>query len=71
MAGTSSVSPPAQSAGWRQWLLSPEPHSRLQARLGRAYLGWRAFTKNPLAVLGLAIVALLVLVAIFADFIAP
>ena len=27
------------------WLLSPEPHPRgWQARLGRAYLGWRAFT---------------------------
>ena len=37
----------------RAWLLSPpEPHSRWQARLGRFYLGWRAFTRNPLAVLG-------------------
>jgi peptide/nickel transport system permease protein len=34
-------------------------------------LGWRAFTQNPLAVLGLAIVVLLVLVAIFADMLAP
>ncbi len=51
--------------------MSPEPASRWQARLGRFYLGWRAFSKNPLAVLGLGVVLLLVLVAIFADFIAP
>ncbi|MFL4995529.1 MAG: D,D-dipeptide ABC transporter permease, partial [Microvirga sp.] len=60
-----------QPEGLRAWLLSPEPHSRWQARLGRLYLGWRAFAKNPLAVLGLAIVALLILVAIFADALAP
>ena len=45
--------------------------TRWQARLGRGYLGWRAFTKNPLAVIGLGIVILLILVAIFADVIAP
>ena len=60
-----------QSSGLRAWLLSAEPHSRLQARLGRFYLGWRSFAKNPLAVLGLCIVVLLILVAIFADVIAP
>jgi peptide/nickel transport system permease protein len=71
MAGTSSLPQSSRGAGWRSWLLSPEPGSRLQARLGRAYLGWRAFTKNPLAVVGLGIVLLLVLVAIFADLLAP
>ncbi|MBJ6126341.1 ABC transporter permease [Microvirga splendida] len=60
-----------QPSGLQAWLLSAEPNSRWQARLGRGYLGWRSFTKNPLAVLGLAIVILLVLVAAFADFIAP
>ena len=68
MAGAPVLSQPT---GMRAWLLSPEPHSRLQARLGRFYLGWRAFTRNPLAVLGLAIVILLILVALFADVIAP
>lgn len=53
------------------WLLSPEPASRLQAKLGRAYLGWRGLTRNPLALLGLAIVGLLILIALFADVIAP
>jgi peptide/nickel transport system permease protein len=55
----------------RAWLLSAEPHSRWQARLGRAYIGWRTFSKNPLAVLGLSVVVLLILVAIFADVLAP
>ena len=68
MTGASLVHQPS---GARAWLLSPEPGSRWQARLGRFYLGWRAFSKNPLAVLGLCVVLLLILVAIFADFIAP
>jgi peptide/nickel transport system permease protein len=63
--------PLPQTSGLRAWLLSPEPGSRLQARLGRGYLGWRAFTRNPLAVFGLAIVVMLILVALFADLIAP
>jgi peptide/nickel transport system permease protein len=61
----------SEPSGMRAWLLSPEPHSRWQARLGRFYLGWRAFSRNPLAVVGLGIVLLLILVAIFADVIAP
>lgn len=55
----------------REWLLSPEPQSRLQARLGRCYLGWKAFSQNSSAVIGMIIVLLLVLVALFADFLAP
>ena len=38
----------------REWLLSDRPQSRLQARLGRAYVTWRQFTANRLAVVGLA-----------------
>jgi peptide/nickel transport system permease protein len=73
MAGAHPLSqPPAsQPEGLRAWLLSPEPGSRWQARLGRLYLGWRAFTRNPLAVFGLGIIVLLVLVAAFADWLAP
>jgi len=33
--------------------------------------GWRAFSRNPTAMIGLALVALVVLVALFADWIAP
>jgi peptide/nickel transport system permease protein len=68
MAGSPTIS---QSAGLRAWLLSPEPSSRWQARLGRFYLGWRSFARNPLAVLGLCIVVLLIVVALLADVIAP
>ena len=55
----------------RQWLLSDRPQSRTQARLGRAYMTWQRFTANHLAVLGLGIIVLLVLMAIFADVLAP
>lgn len=52
------------------WLTDSEPGSRWQARLGRAYLSWRAFTRNPLAMLGLLVIVGLVFVAIFADLLA-
>ncbi len=39
----------------REWLLSDRPQSRTQARLGRAYMTWRRFSANRLAVLGLCI----------------
>ena len=51
---------------WRRWLLTDTPSSRLQARAGRAYLGWVAFARNPLAMIGLAIVLALLVLAIFA-----
>src|SRR5262249_28949751 len=54
----------------REWLLSDRPQSRLQARLGRAYVTWRQFSENRLAVVGLAIIVLLLLLAAFADLIA-
>ena len=52
--------------GWRGWLLDPAPSSRRQARLGRWYRAWLGFQRNGLAMAGLAIVAFLVIVAIFA-----
>jgi peptide/nickel transport system permease protein len=51
---------------WRRWLLTDTPQSRLQARTGRAYLGWVAFASNPLAMIGLVIVLTLAAMAIFA-----
>ena len=56
---------------WRDWLLSERPQSRQQASLGRAYMTWRRFSANRLAVVGLAIILALVLVAILANVIAP
>ena len=55
----------------QSWLLSDRPQSRRQAALGRAYSGWRSFTHNRLAVVGLAIVLALVMVAVLADVLAP
>jgi peptide/nickel transport system permease protein len=53
------------------WLMSDRPTSRRQAALGRAYGAWRVFARNRLAMLGLLIVLLLMLVALFADVLAP
>ncbi len=54
----------------RAWLLTDTPSSRWQARLGRIYLGWRAFSENHLAMIGLGLVMLLVLVAALAPWLA-
>jgi peptide/nickel transport system permease protein len=59
------------SPGLHAWLMSERPASRRQAALGRAYGTWRSFTRNRLALLGLAIVVALVLMAIFAPWLAP
>ncbi|MGA1801797.1 ABC transporter permease [Rhizobium sp. HT1-10] len=61
---------PAAPLTRRQWLLSDRPQSRLQARLGRAYITWRQFSANHLAVLGLVIIVGLLFMAVFADVIA-
>jgi peptide/nickel transport system permease protein len=53
------------------WLLTSEPDSRLQARLGRYYRHWLAFRRNTLAMSGLFIVSFLVLVALIAPLVAP
>ncbi len=55
----------------RDWLLSERPASRVQARLGRAYVAWRRFSANRLAFLGLLIIIALLVVAAFADVLAP
>lgn len=55
----------------RDWLLSERPASRMQARLGRAYVAWRRFSANRLAFLGLLIIIALLVVAGLADVLAP
>jgi peptide/nickel transport system permease protein len=54
----------------RAWLLSDRPQSRTQARLGRAYVTWRQFSANRLALVGLFIILALLFIAAFADVIA-
>jgi peptide/nickel transport system permease protein len=49
-----------------QWLMSEAPASRRQAVLGNVYRGFVAFVSNPAALAGLFIVAVLILMAIFA-----
>jgi peptide/nickel transport system permease protein len=58
-------------SAWTSWLQSDHPASRRQAALGRAYAGCRDFARNRLAMVGLAIVLLLVLIAAFAPLLAP
>ena len=55
----------------RDWLLSNAPQTRRQARLGALYQGWLTFRGNHLAMLGLAVLALLVGAALLAPWIAP
>ena len=57
--------------GPKEWLLTETPWSRPQAQLGQAYRGALAFVRNPVAVSGAAIVALLVLTALLAPLLAP
>ncbi|ARM14358.1 MULTISPECIES: ABC transporter permease [Rhizobium] len=61
---------PSPTMSRREWLLSDRPQSRMQARLGRAYVTWRQFTANRLAVIGLLIIVALLFIAAFADLIA-
>jgi len=55
----------------RDWLLSERPASRMQARLGRAYVAWRRFSANRLAFLGLLIIIALLVIAALAGVLAP
>lgn len=55
----------------REWLLSDRPATRRQAQLGRAYVIWRRFSENRLALLGLFIILALIVVAALADVISP
>lgn len=53
------------------WLLSDDPETRWQARLGQGYRLSRALLRNPLSVVGLSIIIALLLVAAFAPWLAP
>jgi peptide/nickel transport system permease protein len=53
------------------WLTTATPASRAQARAGRLYQGTLALLANPLAATGIVIVAVLLVVALFAPQLAP
>ncbi len=56
---------------WRAWLTTETPASRLQARAVGWYTAWCSLRANTLAMIGLAILLLLVLTSAFAGLIAP
>lgn len=61
----------SEAQGLRAWLLTETPESRRQARLASWYKGWLTLRGNSMAMVGLAIVLVLVLAAIFAPLLAP
>ncbi|MBB3937594.1 nickel transporter permease [Aureimonas phyllosphaerae] len=65
MSGTAST-----STGWVGWLTTDTPRSRLQARAVSLYQGWRILSRNPLAMIGLVLIAILLLMAAFAPLLA-
>ncbi|HIP37872.1 MAG TPA: ABC transporter permease [Desulfocapsa sulfexigens] len=60
-----------KGSGWREWLLTDAPASRRQARLSSWYRSWLAFRSNPMAMFGLSILFALLLIAMFAPYLAP
>ena len=54
----------------RDWLLTETPASRSQAAWGRRYRLWLQFRRNPLAMAGLLVVLTLIIVALFAPWLA-
>jgi peptide/nickel transport system permease protein len=55
---------------FRDWLVSDAPASRAQAAWGRAYQTWLAFRRHPLAVAGLLVVVAMLVMALFAPWLA-
>ncbi|MSO93402.1 MAG: ABC transporter permease [Rhodospirillales bacterium] len=55
---------------WREYLTAATPTSRRHATVQRVYLAWVPFSRNPTAIVGLVIVALVVAVAMFAPWLA-
>ncbi len=55
----------------RAWLLEENPETRLQSKLGQGYRTLRALSRNPLTMVGAAIIAGLLFVAAFAPWLAP
>ncbi|PJF09382.1 ABC transporter permease [Pseudorhodobacter sp. MZDSW-24AT] len=55
----------------RAWLMDEDPATRAQARAGQAWRLARDLSRNPLAMVGLAIIVLLLVVAAFAPWLAP
>ncbi|NIZ62940.1 D,D-dipeptide ABC transporter permease [Sedimentitalea sp. CY04] len=61
----------SQNLSTREWLLSDTPESRRHARLAAMYKGWLTLRGNHMAMIGLAIIVVLVGTALFAPLLAP
>ena len=57
-------------SGLRAWLEAPVPASRAHARAQAWWLAWCAFRANPIAMVGLGLVLLLLVTALFAPWLA-
>jgi peptide/nickel transport system permease protein len=68
---TTSLEPVQVNTTLRSWLTAEVTTSPAQARLQRAYLGWRRLSGNHLTMFGLAVLLLLAIVAVLAPVIAP
>lgn len=55
----------------RAWLMDEDPATRAQAQAGQAWRLARDLSRNPLAMVGLAIIVVLLVVAAFAPWLAP
>ena len=60
----------APGAGWKAWLTAEVAESAVQARMQRMWFGWLRFLRNPLAVVGLAVIVGLAMVALLAPWLA-
>jgi peptide/nickel transport system permease protein len=63
---TTSLEPVQVNTTLRSWLTAEVTTSPAQARLQRAYLGWRRLSGNHLTMFGLAVLLLLAIVAVLA-----
>jgi peptide/nickel transport system permease protein len=58
------------NASFRSWALSETPSSRRQAAWGNRYRAWLNLKGNPLGMIGLTIIAIFILMSIFAPLLA-
>jgi peptide/nickel transport system permease protein len=62
---------PRMNASLRMWLTADVTTSPWQARLQRAYFGWRRMCGNRLTLFGLAVLLFLAIIAALAPLISP
>jgi peptide/nickel transport system permease protein len=56
----------SRTGDFRTWLHEPNPRGRTQASVQEFYRSWRKFCGHPLGLVGLAIIGVLIIMAIFA-----